>query len=282
LFDEGFYESGEASRLLQDIVDLGWDDDDGEPHFDPGELYIHRSSVWSHTTLTETWEEFRDKVREDPTHDLLLPELFDEDIARAEVVLADSAVVYRARVGFTTNADGSERAFEGVEIGAPPPAKARPGRANATGDVVLYVADQEATAVAETRPWRGLYVSVAELRAMRALRICDLAKGPGPFNPFTDDPPQYWKEMHELLAAFGEELGRPLRRADDPLDYLPAQKLVARLRSAGFYDGIRYPSAMTTRGTNLVLFDPASLAIGQSKLVEVNKTTVSYGPPDAA
>ncbi len=79
--------------------------------------------------------------------------------------------------------------------------------------------------------------------------------------------------------AFGEELGRPLRRADDPKNYLPCQKLVRRIRKSGFYDGIRYPSAMAAGGTNVVLFDPAFVDIGAPKLVEVTQVGVTYGPP---
>jgi cobalt-zinc-cadmium resistance protein CzcA len=61
-----------------------------------------------------------------------------------------------------TDAQGSPRPFQGEEIGAPPRERAKPGRANREGDVVLYVADQQSTAVAEQRPWRGLHVSVAD------------------------------------------------------------------------------------------------------------------------
>ena len=60
--------------------------------------------------------------------------------------------------------------------------------------------------------------------------------------------------------AFGEELGRPLRRADDPRDYVPC------------------PSAMAPGGTNVVLFDPKLAGIGLSKLVEVHEVAISYDP----
>src|SRR5207249_2883866 len=99
-------------------------------------------------------------------------------------------------------------------------------------------------------------------------------------NPFTAEAPQYEREIEELLAAFGEELGRPIRRADDPKDYLPCQKLVHRIRASGFYDGIRYPSAMAPSGTNVVLFDATVAEIGASKLVEVKDVGVTYGAPE--
>lgn len=82
--------------------------------------------------------------------------------------------------------------------------------------------------------------------------------------------------MQELLFDFGEELGRPLRRADDPADCVPCQTLVRRIRSSGFFDGIRYPSAMAPKGSNVVLFDPGAVEIGQSELVEVRKIEIIY------
>lgn len=95
-------------------------------------------------------------------------------------------------------------------------------------------------------------------------------------NPFTDEVPQYELELEHLLRAFGEELSRPLRRADDDQDYLPCQKLVERIRESGFYDGIRYPSAMALGGSNIVLFDSDLVTIGASRLVEIREISVSY------
>jgi RES domain-containing protein len=197
-----------------------------------------------------------------------------------EAKLPRGTVLYRARVGFVSGEHGRIQPFQGTDIGAPPPRQRKSGRANAEGELVLYVADEEATAIAEVRPWRGLFVSVAQVQAARDVRIVDLSEAPPATNPFTDESPQYEVELEELLMAFGEELGRPLRRADNPSDYLPSQKLVRRIRQCGFYDGIRYPSAMSSRGTNVVLFDPTVVEIGIARLVEVREIGVTYGSPE--
>ena len=243
------------------------------------DLYCRASSQWFHTTMAEGWQDFCARVKVDPEREPELPELLDEELGRMEVVVPQGSAMYRARLGFVEE-EGETRPFQGADIGAPPPDKVKPGRANGSGEAVLYVTDQEATAVTELRPWRGLLVSVADVRAARDIRIVDLSKLPPPSNPFTDEVPQYEQELGELLVAFGEELGRPLRRADDPKDYLPCQKLVRHIRQSGFYDGIRYPSAMAPDGTNIVLFDPAVAEIGTSKLVQVGEIHVAYGPPD--
>jgi hypothetical protein len=128
------------------------------------------------------------------------------------------------------------------------------------------------------RPWRGLLVSVAEVNIARDLHLVDLSKPPPPSNPFTDEAPQYERELEDLLMACGEELGRPLRRADDPRDYVPCQKPVRLIRESRLYDGIKYPSAMAPGGANVVLFDPKLVWIGSSKLVEVREMGISYDP----
>jgi RES domain-containing protein len=99
--------------------------------------------------------------------------MFDEDVGRTVAIVPAGTVLHRARVGFMTGDRGSPQPFKGADIGAPPPDKAKPGRANTEGDVVLYVADQETTAVGEVRPWRRSVVSVAELRTNRDLKIVD-------------------------------------------------------------------------------------------------------------
>jgi hypothetical protein len=259
-------------------METGWDDDSGEPRVGAHELYHCRSSLWYHSTMTEAWDEFCEKVKENPEREPVLPALLEEDLARMEVALPSETRLYRARIGFPIAREGGVQPYRGLDIGAPPVEKAKPGRANSKGEAVLYVADQEATAVAEVRPWRGLLVSVAEITTVRDVHIVDLSKPPPPSNPFIDEAPEYEREFEDLLLAFGEELGRPLRRADDPRDYLPCQKLVHRIRECGFYDGIRYPSAMAPAGTSVVIFDPDLVRIGQSKLIEVLDMGLSYAP----
>jgi RES domain-containing protein len=276
VFEDNFFTSGRARQLFEDIMESGWDDDDGEPLVRANDLYKRRSSLWTHTTMVEAWEDFCYQVKQDPAHEPSLPPLFEEDLARMEVPLSDKAILYRSRKGYEIDDDGNIQPYRGSKIGAPPPDKATAGRANAKGEVVLYVADQEATAIAESRPWRGLLVSVAEINTVSDLRLVDLSVPPQADNPFIDEAPQYESEFVELLRAFGEELGRPLRREDDVQDYLPSQKLVHRIRDCGFYDGIRYPSAMAPNGTNMVLFDPSLAHIGPSKLVEVQDVNISY------
>ncbi|WGS46151.1 RES domain-containing protein [Burkholderia sp. JSH-S8] len=273
VFEDSLYCSDGAAGLLEDILMTGWDDDSGESPIRAHELY-RRS--WVGPTMLEEWNDYCIDVKQHPDKKPDLPPLFDEEVGRQEAEVRQGSILYRARIGFNK----TERAIEpyaGVGMGAPPPNKvSQPGRANKKGESVLYIADQEATAVAEMRPARGLLVSVAEVHAVRDLRLVDLHKPVRRSNPFTDEAPQYELELEHLLRAFGEELSRPLRRTDDHHEYLPCQKLVERIRESGLYDGIRYPSAMAPGGSNIVLFATDLVAIGISKLVEIRGIDVSY------
>lgn len=135
--------------------------------------------------------------------------------------------------------------------------------------------------MAEVRPARGEYVSVVELRTARELEILDLVREPEWPNPFTDDAVNYWVEFAELLAAFAEELSKPLRSRDDLTDYIPSQKR-AELIEAARVDGISYPSAMEPSGTNGVLFDPYNILVISWSLFLFITQTEYFQCPDSS
>ena len=285
VFSERLVERGGDRALIESILGSGWDDDDGEPPLDASDLYVARHRTWSHDTLADIWKEFAERVKEDPSRELEFryPEfnefLVHEDLlGRRTVPEPVGKVYYRARPGFVKTEDGRLEPHSGAGIGAPPPERAKAARANPEGKIVMYCADQKATAVAEIRPARGEYLSVGEVRANRELKILDLATEPESPNPFTDEAVNYEVEFAALLAAFAEELEKPLRITDDPTDYIPSQKLTDLIERAGV-DGIRYPSAMFPGGTNVVLFDAKAADIGPSRLV-VTETKVSYTDMD--
>ncbi len=70
-------------------------------------------------------------------------------------------------------------------------------------------------------------------------------------------------------------MSKPLERDDDLAEYIPSQKLSEYVEQMHF-DGIRYPSAMEPSGTNVVVFDPATVEVLESKLVRITHTTIEY------
>ncbi len=260
--------------LLEDILNSNWDDDNGEPPIDAFDTYGSRETL----PEVESWETFCDAVKDDPETQPDFGEYFEEQLAVAEKIIPAGTILYRARPGWSgLDGQGRRVAFQGADIGPPPPAKAGPGRANRPGKVVLYSAESEGTAVAEVRPARGYWVSTCQLRTRNELRLLDLVEGIPPLHPFTDETLAWSVEFSDLLQSFSEALSTPLARSDDISDYLPSQKL-SEYAERLHYDGVRYPSAMADDGVNVVLFDPSTVDILDSRLVEVTFVKVGYHP----
>jgi hypothetical protein len=274
VFNEDDLTEDQRSELLEEIVNADWDDDDGESPVDAQELYQTVGGLL-HTTHRDMWEQYCSDVRENPGEALPLDEFLREDLVALAATLPAGTQFHRARPGFKLGEYGERKAYQGDEIGAPPADKAKAGRVNVDHQRVLYCADQEPTAIAEVRPPRGFYVSVASVTLNREVRIIDLAKGPPGINPFTTETLRWDVEIQSLLRAFGEEMSLPLERDDDPVHYRPCQRLGEYIRGAG-YNGIRYPSALSPDGTNVVFFDPVVAATGESKLVKITQNTLRY------
>lgn len=273
VFSDDLICNAQAERLLNDILRLDWDDDSGDAYPDAGELYVRRGDQWGRTRMAEEWAEYCANIKDHSHCKYDFGPSFAEELERLTKTLNVKDQFFRARLGY----EHKYEPYKGAAIGAPPKNRAKPGRGNKGGEVVLYVADEAETAVAEVRPARGNLVSLATLSAKRQLRIVDLTSLPRTANPFVDEAPEYEQELEALLAAFAEELARPLQRSDDCREYRPSQMLIHRIREAG-YDGVRYPSAMSLGGKNLVLFDPMAAEVGPSQLFKVHDLHVKFKP----
>ena len=187
VFDEDALNEDAQVRLLENIANSDWDDDDGEPKLNARELYSPLGDSF-HTTHRERWEEFCSAVRENPDEPLPLEDYYAEDFALLEVNIPADTSFYRARRGFQPGKHGERIPFRGNELAAPPIDKAIAGRANPEGQRVLYCADQEKAAVAEARPPLGYFVSVGTLKLIREARILDLTHETDQLNPFAVRP----------------------------------------------------------------------------------------------
>jgi len=187
------------------------------------------------------------------------------------------AVFFRARI----HEDRERRhRFERVELGAPPPDKARAGRANEQGQAVLYVASDAATAVAEVRPWKGAPVAVAKLRVTKSAKVLDLTAMEALESPFFDDEIAWKLNARSLLGHLGDELARPVTPSDAERQYRPTQYACSMIREAGF-DGVAFPSAMGS-GHNVVLFAPDGAEVLEIDYVRVSGLTYTFDAESAA
>jgi hypothetical protein len=152
--------------------------------------------------------------------------------------------------------ESRNEAFGPHEMGAPPPHKARAGRANPPGIPHLYVASDAGTGVAEIGAEPGDWVTIATVEIQcDSLPVLDLTRDVRVVDPFGHDDLHEALMLRELLQVFSYELSRPVRSTDHEIDYVVTQFLSEYFRAHGF-GGIVYSSSVAD-GTNAVFFDPS-------------------------
>jgi len=151
---------------------------------------------------------------------------------------------------------------------------AREGRANPKGIPYLYLANRKETAMAEVRPWLGSFISLAQFRPLRELRVVDCSTADGRrTGAFLRQPPPK-KRMAAVWANIDRAFSRPVTPSDDAADYVPTQIIAELFRSKG-KDGIIYRSAFSG-GHNVALFDHNAADLVSCVLYEVKDLNFDF------
>lgn len=136
--------------------------------------------------------------------------------------------------------------------------------------VFLYAASDEKTAIMEMRPQIGQYFNVCKIEICSNILLFDFTYTT---NELKED--EYTKSGD--LYAISKEFSYP--NYGNPQDYIPTQYLCEYLRQKGF-DGIRYKSAVSPEGTNLIIFDTDSAdkayKIVESRVFEVENIGINF------
>lgn len=175
----------------------------------------------------------------------------------------------------------SESGLTIKEMEAPPEDKATSGRANAEGISRLYLADTEDTVLKEIRAGAYDFVSIARFKAVKKLTVVDFT-ALDRYSPFSlGIDISVLAVNKDNLENINKELGRPMRRNDNVLDYVPTQYLVDYIESIRddsgnrVYDGVKYKSVMNPGGENLAIFDKTSFT-QQPNVTTLKVKAVSY------
>jgi len=120
--DEGWHVFSEllsgtdaSAKLLQAILESGWDDDSGESLPDPYELVVGRPS-WVHQTPAENWRDFSYAILHDESLEHYIPESVEEDIHILKRTISQDTL-FRAQPGFSTDQIGLKVPYTGERIG---------------------------------------------------------------------------------------------------------------------------------------------------------------------
>lgn len=112
VFDEDVLDEDAQVDLLEEIVNAGWDDDDGELPLNARELYQPLGGSL-HYTYRDRWEEYCDQVRQNPEERLPFEDYLAEDFTQLAVTLPTGTTFFRARRGFNPGEYGQRQPFQG-------------------------------------------------------------------------------------------------------------------------------------------------------------------------
>lgn len=225
---------------------------------------------------TQEWKDFVQAIKHDNRFHLSLINtnlLKDYCLCISEDISADKHRFYRGRIAH------DKIGFKPSEIGAPPSTKTVDGRANSAGISRLYLTDKRETTLHEIRAAEYDYVTVGTFKLLRPIKVVNLKEIAkiSPFNSVTEVDCTALAINREHLQKINKELSRPMRRGDSVLDYLPTQYIADFIKSITddngkpLFDGIKYQSAMHSKGSNLTIFNPELFKCTYCNTYEVTK-----------
>jgi RES domain-containing protein len=202
------------------------------------------------------------------------PAMFRSDAPAFSKKLSPGDTFYRARVKDPAMGESVTR----QQMGAPTSDNATPGRANASGIAMLYVAESETTAIAEIRSFLGAIVHVARCTVVRPAKVFDLTEAAGVhgMDPFAADF-EARLDTAQMMDILDREFAEPIAPHTPHRDYAPTQYIAELIADAG-YDGIRYKSAMDPNGRNVVFFAPDIIEVSPTNAVQITAINVTHQP----
>lgn len=213
----------------------------------------------------KTWKEFSDHIK---YHNRFHNNLFNAD-AFASMISAMTRLYEKGDVFFRARFASDKRGFKPSEMSVPPKGKRAAGRVNPEEIPVLYLSSDPKTVLYEIRSHIYDYVSLGKFIAKKQINLIDLSSMDS-LSPFQIDN---WIEQYAVnrlaIKEIANEIAKPLRRSDTPLEYLPTQYIVECVKSQG-YDGVEYASTIKTNGKNIALFDESLVECVSVQTVEVS------------
>ncbi len=190
-------------------------------------------------------------------------------------VLKQGSIVWRAQRGHNwepIEVDG-ERVDEAavphpLSRMTPRPNLAVEGRANPKGIPYLYTSTNLETALGEVRPWVGSFVSVAEFKTTREMRIINCTTDRKKYRYYFQEPTSEKRE-EAVWLAIDAAFATPVTLNEEVADYVPTQ-IIAELFKSDGCDGLACRSSLGS-GYNIVLFDLGSAELMNCRLFDVQR-----------
>lgn len=147
------------------------------------------------------------------------------------------------------------------------------GRANPKGIPYLYLSTDMNTAMAEVRPWIGSYISLAQFKLLKNVRLINCtSEDKGTMIYFKEPAPEkreiaVWKDIDNAFSM-------PVTSNETTADYVPTQIIAELFKNNGF-DGIAYRSSLGEEH-NITLFDLDAADLINCTLYEAKKVSFDF------
>ena len=234
--------------------------------------YKQNNSHLNYDEFAKLIEENNNKKIEESEIYILLANMLSEGKTKFKETLSMDTSLYRSRIVDITciekfSISGNRlNGLDKFESKEPPLHTAMNGRSNIAGASYLYVATDKYTAVAECKPLRGSFLSVAEFKTTKELKIFNLCDNDslGELKELQDSKNYSVKTLVELIMrAFYNSV------YDIDSGYKISQYISELVRKHG-YDGIAYKSFISN-GKNYAIFNccEANIKFIESEIVQV-------------
>jgi len=176
------------------------------------------------------WAEFCETAKRDQRFTILLDSPFVTEMARLmhqalTNLISTGTILYRARIV------RNNQQFGHVDLTSPPLSIAGNNRMSPAGISFFYGAFDIETAIAEMRPSLGDTVVVGSFRVCKNLDVLDFSTIPEQTSPFSNSYDFRFEEfIRPFLERFAEDISKPIRPDDAPIDYVPTQIFMEYIR----------------------------------------------------
>lgn len=206
---------------------------------------------------------FSETVREknryifSPETELFLRNI-EEALDSRKIFLRGGTSLFRSQIGYDliyeedyirTDAYSPERMI-------PKASFAKEGRANPKGITYLYLSSDIETSMSEMRPQIDEWLSCAEFKISRELKLVDCHTNIKELNELSHifGPRKSQTEINEAVwYMINQAFAVPVRNSDISTDYVPTQILTELVLSKGF-DGLCHRSSLS-KGLNYIIFN---------------------------
>jgi copper chaperone CopZ len=143
--------------------------------------------------------------------------------------------------------DSVFRGFDQKDSFVPPANAVKASRANSSGVTCLYAAETVETAICEVRPYKESFVSVADIKLKKALKLVDLVNPITNIGKYNVDDLSWFEAIMKYFSIPCEDY--------ESGDCLLTQFLSDFMREIGKCDGLRYRSSLDDKGVNICVFN---------------------------